>query len=68
MNSQEVYVLRLWHEHSSYELGSHEQGNDEAWRVTITDTKSQEKLHFANLEALFGFFREKLESQQGNPP
>lgn len=50
--SQEVYVMRLWHEHSS----------DDAWRVTITDTCNQEKFHFASLEALFGFFRERLEN------
>jgi hypothetical protein len=51
MNSQEIYVMRLWHE----------QSDDEAWRVTITDTKSQQKLHFANFETLLSFFREKLE-------
>lgn len=54
--SQEVYVMRLWHEHSYQD-----DDRDDAWRVTITDTRNQEKFHFANLEALFGFFKERLE-------
>jgi hypothetical protein len=52
---QEIYVMRLWHERS------HSQSGNDAWRVTITDTRSQEKYHFANLETLFRFFKEKLE-------
>jgi hypothetical protein len=56
MTSQEVYVMRVWHE-----------GEKEAWRVTITDTKNQEKKHFATLETLIKFFRERLEDD-GLPP
>jgi hypothetical protein len=50
---QEIYVMRFWHER-----GQHDR--TEAWRVTITDTRSQEKFHFAGLETLFRFFRERL--------
>ena len=46
---QDIYVLRVWQE------------NSEAWRVTITDTRSQEKFHFANLDVLIMFFKERLE-------
>jgi hypothetical protein len=48
---QDIYVLRVWHE----------RGHSEVWRVTVTDTRSQEKFHFATQEALFRFFRERLE-------
>jgi hypothetical protein len=51
---QEIYVMRLWHEST----------NDHAWRVTITDTRNQEKFHFASLETLFRFFRERLEDTE----
>jgi hypothetical protein len=47
---QDVYVLRVWFE----------QGHSETWRVTITDTRSQEKFHFASLQTLLEFFRERL--------
>jgi hypothetical protein len=50
MTSQDIYVMRVWHE-----------GEKEAWRVTITDTKNQEKKHFATLETLTKFLRERLE-------
>jgi GH15 family glucan-1,4-alpha-glucosidase len=43
------------------ERSRYEQGSSEAWRVTITDTKSHQKHHFASFEALLAFFREKLE-------
>jgi hypothetical protein len=55
---QEIYVMRLWHERSYQDECS------DAWRVTITDTCNQEKFHFASLEALFGFFRERLEDTE----
>jgi hypothetical protein len=50
MMSQEIYVMRVWHE-----------GEKEAWRVTITDTKNQEKKHFATLETLVQYLQERLE-------
>jgi hypothetical protein len=60
--NQDVYVMRLWHERSNDEQGSYEQGsNNQAWRVSITDTKSNQKVHFANLESLLRFFKEKLD-------
>jgi hypothetical protein len=60
--NQDVYVMRLWHECSSYEQGSDEKGShNQAWRVSITDTKSNQKVHFANLESLLKFFKEKLD-------
>jgi hypothetical protein len=52
--SQEIYVIRLWHESS----------NNDAWRVTITDTRNHQKFHFASLETLFRFFRERLEDAE----
>ena len=51
MTSQEIYVMRMWHE-----------GQKESWRITITDTKTQEKKHFATLETLMQFLKDKLEA------
>jgi hypothetical protein len=48
--TQEVYVMRIWHN----------SGDSEHWRVTVTDTRSQEKFHFANLDKLVTFFKERL--------
>jgi hypothetical protein len=50
MSSQDVYVMRVWHEAS----------DASSWRVTITHTKSYEKIHFANLDKLVAFFKERL--------
>ncbi len=50
--TQDIYVLRIWFE----------RGHSETWRVTITDTRRQEKFHFATQEALFRFFQERLEA------
>jgi hypothetical protein len=58
MASQDIYILRLWHEASE----------PEAWRVTLTDAKSQEKKYFASLETLIAFFREKLELESEGVP
>jgi hypothetical protein len=52
--NQDIYVMRLWHERGSYE-------NNQAWRVSITDTKTNQKVHFATLESLLNFFKEKLD-------
>jgi hypothetical protein len=51
--NQEIYVMRLWHE----------KNHQQAWRVTITDTRSNEKKHFASLENLSAFFREKVQDE-----
>ncbi len=61
LKQQDIYVMRLWHERSSYQQDFGES-NSEAWRMTITDTKSQQKHHFANLESLMAFFKERLEA------
>lgn len=60
LNQQDIYVMRLWHERNS-----DNQNGNEAWRVTITDTKSQQKYHFANMETLLAFFQDKLEEPNG---
>jgi hypothetical protein len=62
LNQQDIYVMRLWHERSSHKPEHHEPSS-EAWRVTITDTKTQQKHHFANMETLLSFFKEKLEDK-----
>lgn len=54
LTRQNVYVMRLWHECSNHE------NHHEAWRVTITDTSNQEKFHFADLDKLLNFFKERL--------
>ncbi len=51
MTNQNIYVMRMWHEQSDHD----------AWRVTITNTKTHEKLHFASLDKLVAFFKEELE-------
>jgi hypothetical protein len=56
LNQQDIYVMRLWHERSS-----NQQDPNNAWRISISDTKSQQKHHFANLESLLAFFKERLE-------
>jgi hypothetical protein len=56
LNQQDIYVMRLWHERIQH------KPRGEAWRITITDTKTQQKHHFANMETLLTFFKEKLEA------
>jgi hypothetical protein len=56
---QEVYVMRLWY-------GSLQDSS--SWRVTVTDTRNQEKFHFADLDKLVGFFKERLETNVQKPP
>jgi hypothetical protein len=56
MTSQTIYVMRMWHE----------QSDNDAWRVTITNTKTHEKLHFASLDKLVVFFKERLEPDEIN--
>ncbi len=68
LKQQDIYVMRLWHEPSSHKQGSNKQGSnkqehDDAWRVTITDTKNKQKHHFASFEALLAFFKERLEME-----
>jgi hypothetical protein len=47
--SQEIYIMRIWQE-----------GTHAPWRISITDTRSQEKKHFASLEGLVSFLQERL--------
>jgi hypothetical protein len=48
--TQEVYVMRIWHN----------AGDSENWRVTVTDTRNQQKYNFANLDKLVDFLKERL--------
>ena len=48
---QDVFIMRFWHEPSS----------EPVWRVTLTDTRTQEKFYFARMESLLRFFADKLE-------
>lgn len=52
--TQAIYVMRVWHETK----------DSEAWRVTITDTRSNQKYNFANLDKLVMFIKEKLENTE----
>jgi hypothetical protein len=53
--TQEVYIMRVWH-------GSPQE--NARWRITMTDTRNQEKFHFADLEKLIGFLKERLETKE----
>jgi hypothetical protein len=54
--TQDVYVMRIWHN----------SGDSENWRVTVTDTRSQQKYNFANLDKLVDFLKERLELEVEN--
>jgi hypothetical protein len=49
--TQDIYVMRIWY-------GSNDS---QSWRVTLTDTRNQQKYNFANLDKLVAFFKERLE-------
>ncbi len=47
------YLLRCW---------GGEDGSSPAWRFSLEDTGSGERHGFANLDALTGFLRKKMQS------
>jgi hypothetical protein len=49
--NQDIYVMRIWYASS----------DKQSWRITVTDTQSQQKYSFAHLEKMIDFFRERLE-------
>lgn len=52
------YLLRLWQE----------EGGQQLWRASLQSTETGERRGFASLDALFGFLREQVESQDETPP